>query len=369
MAKFRSEKGITQRIQKSGLTTFLVRIRTENGDITKSFNEKDFPSAKIAFESAVNFRNKTLYELQMGLYLAKNNSTVQDMFNAYLESTTDSYSTKRKHTCLFNKYVLHKETRMQDLTRADIQEDINRMVEIATDDTIAKVMSIWRNAIVNTALLKEIISRDLTLGVRKPESKMIHIKKDTTTDRETVNKVKALVRKGVRDPYNARIICFLIDLLYYTGMRPAEALALTRKDIKKNSISITKELGSSIDDTNVVRRCKTPNSIREIPIHQELAPAIEELLDYAERDELFLKNDGRYMDSNWVGNIIYRLCKKEGIEFNLYRMRHNMATHLVTNNVDSKTTVELLGHGNYDMSIYYANSNEELKKKAIKYLS
>lgn len=368
--RFRAERNITQRKQKSGLYTFLVRIRTDDGyDIAKSFNEKDYPSAKVAFESAVNFRNKVLYEIQAGMYVTRNSSTVADMFNSYLETTTDSFSTKKKHSCLFNKYILHKTTRMQDLTRADIQEDINKMVEIASDDTIAKVMSIWRNAIVNTALMKDIITRDITLGVRRPESKMIHVKKDTKTDKETLDKVKVLVKKSITNNYNARIVCFLLDVLYYTGMRPAEAIALTREDIKENTISITKELGSSTDDTNVIRRCKTPNSIREIPIHPELKPILEELLEYAERDKLFLKWDGQYMDSNWVGNIINRVCKKANIEFNMYRLRHNMATSLVTNNVDSKTTIELLGHGNYDMSLYYANSNDKLKEEAIKYLA
>ena len=71
------------------------------------------------------------------------------------------------------------------------------------------------------------------------------------------------------------------------------------------------------------------------------------------------------MNSTWIGNIIRRICKDKGIEFNLYRLRHNMATELVTNNVDSRTTMELLGHAHYDMSLYYATSNDELKEKAL----
>lgn len=366
--KFRREKNIIQRQNADGWT-FLVRIRTEDGEVSKSFNSKDYPSAKTAFDTAVLFRDKTIYEMRVGLRLKEANYTVQDMFNMYLETTVDSYKTKTKHTHLFRKYVNFKEKKIQELTRADVQQDLNAMVEIASNDTIAKVLSIYRNAIVGTALMKDIVMKDVTLGVRRPESKMIKIKKDTTTDRKIVERVKELVKHSVLDHYNARIIGYLLDVLYYTGMRPAEALVLTRDDILKNGISITKELGSSMDDNNVVRRCKTPNSIRVVPIHPSLKPIIEELLDYARTDKLFLKSDGHYMDSTWVGNIIRRVCRAEGIEFNMYRLRHNMATSLITNNVDSKTTVELLGHANYDMSIYYANSNEELKKDAIKYVA
>jgi len=242
------------------------------------------------------------------------------------------------------------------------------MVEDASDDTIMKVYGIWKDAVVGTALMNDIIARDIMLGVKRPESKKIHIKKDTTTDKDTVEKVKFYIRKCVSDHYNARIICFLLDTLYYTGMRPAEALALTREDIK-NGISVTKEIGSSMDDTGVVRRCKTPNSIRVIPIHPELKPILEELKEYSQFDSLFMNSNGKYMETDWIGNIITRVCKMNGIKFNMYRLRHNMATQLVTNNVDSKTTVELLGHANYDMSIYYANSNDDLKEEAIKYLA
>lgn len=368
MNKYRKEMFIAQRQNKSGSYTFQVRIKTENGDVVKSFSEKDYGSAKLAFESAVLFRDRTLYELRNRTLLMHSNATVQDMFNEYLETTTDSFKTKRKHTYLFNKYVLHKNTKMQDLTRADIQADLNKMVEDCSKDTIGKVFSIWKNAIVNTALLKEILNRDIMLGVKKPESKKICIKKDTTTDKATLDKVKKLIIGGVKDNYNARIINYLLDVLYFTGMRPAEALALTRDDIK-SGISITKELGSSKDDTGVIRRCKTPNSIRVIPIHPELRNVLDELLEYSRYNELFKNSYGKYMESDWVGNIIARQCRLHGIEFNMYRLRHNMATQLVTNNVDSKTTVELLGHANYDMSIYYANSNDELKEEAIKYLA
>ena len=367
--KFRKERYVYPRLNGDGTYTFLVRVRTDMTETTKSFNQKDFSSPKIAFETAVRYRDKILYESMNGLLTKDSNLTVQDMFNEYLETTVDSFKTKRKHGFLFNKYILHKETKIQELTRADIQEDLNKMVNIASDDTIAKVFSIWRNAIVGTALMKEIITRDLTLGVRKPESKKIHIKKGVKTDKPTVEKVKLLVVNSVQNHYNAFLIGFLLDLLYYTGMRPAEALALTKDDIKGNTISITKEIGSSNDDVDVIRRCKTPNSIRTIPIHPELKPILKELVEFAKTDKLFLKADGHYMNSDWVGNIILRVCKKAGIEFNMYRLRHNLATSLVTNNVDSKTTIELLGHGNYDMSIYYATSNDELKEEAIKYLA
>jgi integrase len=75
------------------------------------------------------------------------------------------------------------------------------------------------------------------------------------------------------------------------------------------------------------------------------------------------------MNSTWIGNTIRNVCKAHGLEFNLYRLRHNMATELITNMVDTKTTMEILGHAHYDMSLYYASSNEKLKEEAVQLLS
>ena len=368
MGKYRQEPHILQREGKKGWT-FQVNIKTDDGTITKSFSESAYRSAKIAFDSAIHYRDKTLYEIREGLLLKKNNSTVQDMFDAYLESTTDSYKTKRKHEQLFNKYILHKDTKIQELTRADVMEDLNKMVEIASDDTIRRLLSIWKNDIVGTALAKEIIVKDVTLGVSRPRSHMVERKRSHDTDRNTVLQMEGLILHYVRDKYDAQIIVYLLELLYYTGMRPAEAEVLTRDDIGRDSISINKELGSSSNHLDVVRRCKTPTSVREVPIHPELHDVLDELLEFSVHDNVFAKHDGTYMNSDWVGTIIARICRKEGIKFNLYRLRHNMATSLVTHNVDTKTTMELLGHANYGMSVYYATSNKKLKKDAIKLLS
>jgi len=364
--KFRKEKGITIRQQKSGLYTFLVRVRSENGDVTKSFNEKDYPTTKIAFESAVNYRNRVQYELANADFLQKSNATVNDMFEYYLEHTVDAYKTKDYHQKLYNKYIMHKDTKIQQLTKAMVIEDLNKMVTIASDDTIGRVFCIYRDDIVESALLQDILAKDVTAGIRRPKSHVISTKRSVTTDRETLLKVEELIHKSVSSHYDAFVIVCLLETLYYTGMRPAEAEVLTKADIHRDFISVTKELGSSLEEQFVVRRTKTPDSIRNVPIHQNLKPILKELLDEAKTDNIFAREDGSYMNSTWVGNIIRRLCKKEGIEFNMYRLRHNMASSLVTNKVDSITTMEILGHAHYDMSLYYANSNDELKSDAIK---
>lgn len=365
--RFKKERYITQRKGKNGWS-FQVLIRTEGNTITKTFNENAYGNARSAYESAIAFKNKTLNDIVNNTVLKVKRLTVDDVFREFQESTTDSFNTKKKHELLYNKYILHKDTLIQELTKADIISDLNAMTDEATDGTINRVLSIWRKDIIQYALDNEYLIRDLTSGIRCPSSRVLTTKKDTKTDRKTILEVEDILMKSNMNRYNARMIVYLIEVLYYTGMRPAEAEALTRDDIKDDHISITKQLGSDKDEKYVATKCKTPTSVRDIPISPALRIILDDLLDYSKSYDIFTREDGRYLDSDFVGNVLNRLLKGTGIKFNLYMLRHNMATELVRNGTDTKTTMELLGHAQYNMSLGYANSSEELKDKAVQLL-
>ena len=368
MNRFRQEPGISQKLLKNGKWSFQVRVRNDDHDITRSFKESDYGSARAAFESAVVFRNTTLVEISQGSLLKRNSMTVDDVFNEYLDITTLSYSTKEKHRKLYRKYIQHKSTPIQKLTRADIMEDLGAMVNEATDGTLSRVYSIYKNDIVEFAMAKEYIVKNLTIAMQIPKSRIISVKKDTFTDRETILEVERLLMSSNVNSHNVRMIICLIELLYYTGMRPAEAEALLKSDIHEEYITVTKQLGSDSDDYDVLTRCKTAQSVRNVPIHPSLRPILDELMD-GHKPYLFYKDDGRLMNSTFVGNILRRVLMGTGISFNLYRLRHNMATELVKNGTDTKTTMELLGHATYNMSLGYANSTDKQKEKAINLVS
>ena len=365
--KFKKEAYISQKTLKNGTMVFQVRVRNDNVDITRSFKETYYGSSKVAYETAINYRNKVLLEVAQGTALRRSSVTVQDVFEDFIETCTLSAETKRKHRIYFNKFVNHKDTQMQTLTRADITADLNAMCSQASDDTINRLYSMWKS-IVDHALASEIIARDLTAGIKVPRSKLIHERRDTHTDRETILEVERLLLSSHVNSHNVKMIINLIELLYYTGMRPAEAEALLKTDIHEDYISVTKQLGSDDYDKEVVTRCKTDSSIRNVPIHPNLRPILEELMD-GDKPYLFYKDDGHYISSTFVGNVLRRVLNGSGVKFNLYRLRHNMATELVKNGTDTKTTMSLLGHAQYNTSLGYANSTEEQKRNAIRLLS
>lgn len=196
MGKYRKEPFITQRQGKRGWT-FQVFIRSEIATITRSFNEKDYGTAKKAYECAIAFRNRTLVELSEETYLKPQLVTVQEVFDDYIENSPDSYSTKNKHVKLFGKHITTKDIPIQELTKADIINNLNQMTDTCTDDTIQRIFSIYRNDIVQHAIYKDYLNKDLLAGMKCPKSRVLHIKKSTETDRETICRTKDYKKKQV----------------------------------------------------------------------------------------------------------------------------------------------------------------------------
>lgn len=76
---------------------------------------------------------------------------------------------------------------------------------------------------------------------------------------------------------------------------------------------------------------------------------------------LIQKAQGRTTDE--VAVKIKYVCRKIGVEFNLYRLSHKFSTDLVTGNVDPRTIMELMGHNNIGQTLEYARSNDALKNR------
>lgn len=260
-----------------------------------------------------------------------------------------------------------------DVTGAMIQESLNKAVFEASDDTLARILSTWRK-IINYAILKDYIDSDPTKKVRLPSSNKITIKKDVEVDDDTICSIKKHLMQHKSDKKLAELYTFAIDIIQYTGARPSEILAISKKDVhfkaKKTDydyLYINKELGEDEANNALIRKCKTPESIRKIPISDKLKPILTNLMETIEHDELFLYN-GSYVKTNDIGNKINSLCQMYGLSFNLYMLRHRATSIWFLNGIDLRTIDELLGHKSKIMSVEYARSNIETKQKAVNLL-
>ena len=365
MNKFKKETFVSQRFdKKTNKWRFQVRIKDMN--IDKSFTETKYGSARRAYDEAVRFKNECLAN-NSKVHKTNQTITIEELFQKSYDILPVREETKRKQYYYFAKHKFYPKKRLQDITKADIVSCLNEMITDYSDDTIKRIYNIWKR-IFKTAIILEYINYDLTLGIIKPKSqKLAKPQRKVITDRSTLNKLEECIINSF-GPTEARSVVMALELMWHTGLRPAECFALNKEDIQGGYINVNKELGSSMSGSgelldanfNVIRACKTETSIRKIPISTELQKKLD-MYDVA-GDILFPDEHGKYFS---VGTLGVRL-KRFGIPFNMYQLRHTVATNLIMNtNIDDRTISEILGHKNLNMSIYYARSNDEEKKKAL----
>lgn len=148
---------------------------------------------------------------------------------------------------------------------------------------------------------------------------------------------------------------FLIALLYETGLRIGQALALRHEDIHSwdNEIHVTPRLHESLD-----RRGKTTRA-NIIHITAELIQRYNQYLcdecDGLESIYVFLelhgKNRGQPLSYRTVRGIFSRLSYRVGFFFNAHMFRHTHATELIQAGWDSAYVQKRLGHAHVQTTL------------------
>lgn len=355
--KFRTERYI---YQEHSDNSWKFRVRY-NGT-SKTFNEKDYISAAKAFNDAIAYRNKLLVTPEEIISTITVNEVWQEVNQIYALRA----ETQRKLNIQYNKYIHNKDKALKDITRADIISDLNSMVDQASDDTIQRVLSIWKK-IFGTAIAKEYVHKDITTTIKVPQSRKLKPqKRNEEINEEIIEELSKALKKGLRFDIEKNQANDVLLMLYYTGMRPGEMFALTKKDInlKDNTISINKELGYDENREPIIRPCKTEMSHRVIPIPDKLNQVVRNLYK-AKSNILFPNHNGKYHNITDLGQKYHLIANSVGIDFHFYQCRHSFITNLVHAGIDIKTIQELVGQSIDQTTIGYVISSKERQKNAI----
>lgn len=369
----KKEKYIYERKTKKGSPYFQIQItfKDEYGQ-SKTFYESvqisDYESKSQAKAVAIAIRDKALYEIQTNRIIITS-PTVGQLYQKMDELIPCSLSTKKKRNTHYNNGIKKFENiQISKLTTADIQKNVNEYAENKSDNNIHRYVILW-SKLYKVALMLGYDVVDRSKMIIIPKSKKIIEKKKVTCSQDTLHEVLECLA-SYETPSNtvkhrAKMIWYLIIIMNYTGMRPAEVLALNAEDITNDYISVNKSVGSSKDETVSVKSPKTAQSIRHVPVHPELLPILKQLKNEQKTSPLLTNLDGSLITPLQRSNMITNVCKKTGIKFNLYMLRHNMATDLVNMNISQRTVQDILGHASFNMSLEYARSTEEDRKKAV----
>lgn len=138
--------------------------------------------------------------------------------------------------------------------------------------------------------------------------------------------------KGIRDKA-------MLELLYATGIRVSELIALKISDVNLS-------LGFIV--------CRSGKKERIIPIGHIARSALEnyinnardEMTDSSDEDILFVNCNGSGLSRQGFWKIIKQYGKMAGIKADItpHTLRHSFAAHLLENGADIKSVQEMMGH-------------------------
>jgi len=151
----------------------------------------------------------------------------------------------------------------------------------------------------------------------------------------------------------------ILELLYATGMRVSELVALNEGDVDTASASV---------------RCfGKGGKERVIPVYDRAVQAVEayagkgrvRLVRDAEQKALFLNQRGERLTRQGLWLIVKGYVKEAGIQVPVtpHTLRHSFATHMLRGGADLRNVQELLGHANIATTqVYTQVSNERLRE-------
>lgn len=323
---------------------------------------RDYPSKHEAMRRAKAIRDEILRDLDLRPRTTVD--TVSVLLDKSYELFPVAQSTRSAHEYIYENYLSDLSDKpITAVSLKDIQQTVTKYAETHEQGRIKRIIAIW-SRIYRTAIFSEIPVPDLPKLIITPRSKVLKQERDMSLDPAEFDRM--LAELSCSKSWKARTALSLCWVMYYTGMRTAEALALSEEDVdlERSVIRIRKQVGSTASKSAQIIPTKTAGSVRTIPIAEGLRPVLEALLDEAD-GLLFCDPDGGIVSPESMTMYIGRIAHAKGIRFSLYRLRHMFSADLLRQGTNIKVIQSLMGHNRSAMSLYYAYSTEADRVEAI----
>lgn len=168
---------------------------------------------------------------------------------------------------------------------------------------------------------------------------------------------------------------YAFNLLFYTGIRSGEFLALTLNDFDftKNILHVTKSyarVNTEEGPTDLISKPKTPKSIRDITLPKFVSKIVQDyarkLIDYEPSDRLF------QLTKHSLQHELVHGCDYTGVKrIRVHDLRHSHASLLIEMGFSPLLIAERLGHENIETTLQtyshlYPNKHGQVADKLEK---
>ncbi len=265
--------------------------------------------------------------------------------------------TLRSYTTDIKQYIAYLESRnITDIRQTSNASVLSYMLYLEKHNAVSTVLrklSAMKSYYL-FLLTSRIIDKDPTSNLKLPKSER---KVPSTL---TVEEVSRLMEQPMgNDPKSIRDKAML-ELLYATGIRVSELIAL-------NTYDLDLALGYII--------LSGAGKKRAIPIGKSAITALETYLKQARnelmRDEnvtaLFVNMHGKPMTRQGFWKILKQYNQTAGISKHItpQTLRHSFAMHLINNGADIRSVQELLGHADISTTQIYSQAKAGNVKEVI----
>ena len=357
---------------------FLIYVgKDETTGHTIQIKKQGFKSKDEALEAYLNYKLKIV----KGEYepLNKKKLTFKQLFESWdkVYKPTVKESTYAVTMRYFNNHILSAlgNIYIEKITVAECQKAVNEWFEEAPH-TFDRFIH-YASKVFKYGIDMELLTSNPMEKVIKPKLKERPQQYQEFYDKDELNKFLSCAKKC-----NFRYFVYF-RLLAYTGMRKGESLALkwSEIDFETNTISITRNVTTGLNNRPYISNGKTANSVRRIPVDSETMNYLKEWRYCQQKD--MLKKGFNFLDADnyifpTINNGITSLskprqwnksiCDKFGLRrIKIHGFRHTHASLCYSAGLNAKEIQKRLGHADSKttMNVYtHVMKNDE--KKAVK---
>lgn len=273
-------------------------------------------------------------------------SWAKEWFELYKKPHVKRYNTREKYLTTIARVSRYDIAYipLEDLAQEMIQKFYNLLAEEGfSEETIRVTHTLFNGALGKAEELKK-VNKNEARECKIPKIDIFY-EEETEARALTEEQEKAFLSELGRRSKHYMYALFMGN----TGLRPGEALALTRSDIdfKRKCVKVTK---TYIERLRKVQNApKTDSSRRTVPIPDKIIPLLQEymLMQPNKNSDapLFQTETGKRPTPSYLRKRFKSAGKAIGCDWvNLHTMRHTFASKLFKKKIDIKVISKILGH-------------------------
>lgn len=317
------------------------------------------------------FKTKREAEEWLRAFLLKQTRSFDMKFSDFVVIYMDDMKNRlREHTLINKRYVIEDkllpyfgERRMNEITVADVRTWQNLLMQQGYAPTYLRTIHNHLSTIFNFAvryynLQENPCAKAGCIGKNHAEEMKIWTKEEFQKFSDCL--------------MDKRLSWLSFQILFWTGMRIGELLALTFGDVDLTARTITiNKSYQRLHGEDVITPPKTPKSNRVISIPPFLA---EDIQDYIQSLYVYEKEDRLLpVTKNFLENEMRRGAKLSGVKkIRIHDTRHSHASLLIELGFSPKEIAERLGHENVETTLntyshLYPDRQERLANRLDSY--